>query len=76
MHALESEQDADRDNFAWIHVRIASFVDVCQFVVYQTKESNDQFFASHQVVLLSAICFDDGSTIAQPACFFKSPPFN
>jgi hypothetical protein len=31
-----------------------AFIDFCQFVIYHTKESNDDVFGSHRVVLLSA----------------------
>ena len=55
VHALERKQDANRDNLAGIQVGVAPLVDVCQFIVYHTKESNDYVFGSHWVVLLFAI---------------------
>ncbi len=53
--ALERKQDANRDNFTGIQASIPALVDVRQFIVYQTKESSDNFFGSHRVVLLFAI---------------------
>jgi hypothetical protein len=55
MHTLEGEQDANRDNLAGIQVGVAPLVDVRQFIVYHTKESNDHVFGSHRVVLLLAM---------------------
>jgi len=58
MDALEGKQHANRDNFARIQVGVLPLVDVRQFIVYHTKESNDYLFGSHRVVLLfTMICF-------------------
>src|SRR5437764_951690 len=53
--AFEREQDPNGDNLTGIQVGVAAFVDVSQFIVYHTKESNDNLFASHRVVLLFAL---------------------
>src|SRR5712692_821573 len=53
--ALEGEQHANRDYFTGIQVGILPLVDVRQSIVYHTKESNDDFFGSHWVVLLFAM---------------------
>ena len=43
---------------ASIQVGVLPLVDVGQFVVYHTKESNENVFGSHRVVLLFAmVCF-------------------
>ena len=55
VHAFERKQDANCDNLAGIQVGVAPLVDVRQFIVYHTKESNDDVFGSHRVVLLFAI---------------------
>jgi hypothetical protein len=52
---FQAKQDANRDNFTRIQVRVFALVDMRQFVVYHTKESNDNLFGSHQVVLLFAM---------------------
>ena len=54
MHDFEREQNANGDNFTGIQQGVAPLVDVRQFVVYHTKESNDTVFGSHRVVLLFA----------------------
>jgi len=55
VHVFEREWDANRDNFARRQVGVAPLVDVRQFIVYHTKESNDNFFGSHRVVFLFAM---------------------
>ena len=55
MDALEGKQDANCDNLTGIQVGVLALVDVRQFIVYHTKESNDNLFGSHRVVLLFAI---------------------
>src|SRR5437868_4288648 len=53
--ALEGKQDANCDNLTGIQVGVLALVDVRQFIVYHTKESNDNLFGSHRVVLLFAM---------------------
>src|SRR5947207_2100596 len=52
---FQAKQQANRDNFTRRQVRVFALVDMRQFVVYHTKESKDNLFGSHQVVLLSAM---------------------
>lgn len=51
-----------------MQVRVFALVDMRQFVVYHTKESNDNFFDSHQVVLLFAMF----SLVAQESHYLLS----
>src|SRR5229473_1910363 len=53
--AFQGKQNANGDDFTRIQVRVFALIDMCQFVVYHTKESNDNVFGSHQVVLLFAM---------------------
>jgi RHS repeat-associated protein len=55
VNTFQTKQDANRDNFTRIQVGVFALVDMRQFVVYHTKESNDYLFGSHQVVLLFAM---------------------
>ena len=52
---FQRKQNTNGDDFARIQVRVGPLVDMHQFVIYHTKESNDYLFGSHQVVLLFAM---------------------
>jgi hypothetical protein len=72
MDPFEAEKDTDGNNLAGMQVGILALVDVFEFVVYHTKEPNNNFFGSHRFVLLLAFRFVyNAIRIEQTFSFYK-----
>jgi hypothetical protein len=57
VHSFEAEKQADGNDFASMQLSVFAFLDVAEFIVYDTKEPSDNFFGSHRFVLLLAFWF-------------------
>jgi hypothetical protein len=72
MPALERKQHSDGDDFTGMQFRLWVAIDRAKFIVYVTKEPNNNRFGSHWFVFLLASFVIIAKSVEQTNYFFKS----